>query len=154
MQRCRQRGMNEQTAVTFTADCFVPDVRGFANVRAGLQDMRGLYEAHAEQIRHTIFAHTTRQPLAERLQLFDQLMVRDLERMAVFPFLMHGELSQLFRDGNRPEVVMPVTNIVEVVNNPPPEGQGWFLHFNVARHTRDFLRGYTRMMQREDDDAG
>jgi hypothetical protein len=148
------RGIAQDVAERSTENAFEPDVRGLADVRALISDGRKLYEAAAADIRHTMFGHTGTQPLEERIKQFEKLMVRDLERMAVIPFIAVRALRRLFESGLKPELQMPETIIVHVVKQAVENGPGEWPHFKVAADTTAFLRRFTKMAQKDEEENG
>jgi hypothetical protein len=147
-------GMAQKVAESSAGNVFEPDVRGLADVRALIEEGRKLYRAAAADIRHTMFGHTGTQPLEERIKQFEKLMVRDLERMTVIPFVATRALTRLFELGLKPELQMPETNIVHVVKQAEENGPGEWPHFQVAAYTSEFVRRFTRMAQKDEAENG
>jgi hypothetical protein len=152
--RKQGQGMTAEGAATFVGDAFVPDERGFAEIREACARSRELYEEKARPIRHKVFAHTGTLRLADRVRQFESLMVRDFERLAVFPYVMHRAMKALFVDGYRPTLDAPETNIVPVVASPPPDRHTTYLHFHIAKETSEFLTEFTRMTLSDLQDRG
>jgi hypothetical protein len=75
------------------------------------------------------------------VRLFEEFKVRDFERIAVIPSVVHAELERLFRFGYKPDATMPLTDIPSVVK-AARDGDISAPHFRAARQAADFLTEY------------
>jgi hypothetical protein len=105
--RRRERGVHEQAIAAQTPGLYVPTAETLEPLWRLAGEGRKLYLAAAMDIRHQIFGHTGAGSLAERVRLFERLMVRDLERMAVIPHVIHSALKYLFEFGREPALQIP-----------------------------------------------
>ena len=130
-----REGLSPTQAAAFVAGAFIPG-------QGALQHLVDTYEANGisyrdrvKPIRDQVFAHADRISPGERDALFEVVMVRDFERLAVFPLQLWDALFQLYRNGRKPDLRPAPTDIQEIAKDLPGTGAASWEH----RHAVDNL---------------
>ena len=144
-QRKIVSGLNEHDATNFVANRFEPDRSSFEQLRAELNQMRALYSVTVGPVRHNIFAHAGNLTIEQREALFTKVLIRDLERLVVFPWLLWEALWGLFHNGVKPELRETPTNIVEVVEIANPNVSHTLEHLHSTAKAISFLESMRPM---------
>lgn len=139
-QRKIDQGLNQQDAERYVQDAFELQRGGLARVTDFFEGARALYREKAEPIRHKLFAHAAKHDRTARDELFANLAVRDLERMALVPYVVYEVLWQLFMNGEEPRIPddVPMTIGDVMTAGPAPYTSTWW-HLHVAADTKEFL---------------
>ena len=109
--------------------------RSLLPVQTEFEKLQRLYKANIEPIRHLVFAHAGKIKREELNAHFTKVLLRDLERMAVFPLRLERSLSGLYNSGTAPTLEPVPTNMVEILNNLPADTSDTWEHFHAVRST-------------------
>jgi hypothetical protein len=136
-------GSAKDVAKVYASEAYELPRGGLTSLRTEFDANRQFYVNRIQPIRHNVIAHAGRLTKKDRDELFENLFIRELESVAVFPLRLYEALYQLYFDGREPRLDDVPTNIAEVLKAGASPHVSTWEHRHVAATVENFLNWLT-----------
>lgn len=117
---------------------YVPKPADFRRLRGYVSKQRKIFIAKYRDLRHKVFAHKEIADAGQVSALFAKTNIREMQRMLLFLFSLHGALLQLFDNGKKP-VLRPRRMSVNLMLKRRPIKGGSSIHERMVQEAQAFL---------------
>lgn len=118
---------------------YVPKPADFRRLRGYVSKQRKIYLAKYRDLRHKVFAHKEIADAGQVSALFAKTNIREMQRMLLFLFSLHGALQQLFDNGKKPVLRPRRMSVNRMLKRPPGKGGSNNIHERVVEEAQTFL---------------
>jgi hypothetical protein len=123
----------------YLKDAYVPKAADFRRLRGYVSKHRKTYLAKYGDLRHKVFAHKEITDATQVSALFAKTNIREMQRMMLFLHSLHGALSQLFVNGNKPVLRPRKVSVDRIRKRGAASGRSNAVHERIVQEAEAFL---------------
>jgi hypothetical protein len=132
-------GQSLECAQEFAAGSVRLAKNGLDSIRVEFETHRQFYLKHVQPIRHNVFAHASGITNTGRDALFSTLLVRDLEKIAVFPLRLDRALFGMYENGTELNLAVAPTAITDMLRVLPGSSTSTWEHLHAAKEVAEMV---------------